>query len=59
MVVVVITESEIDDAINDCEIYIKVYNIIRHDRNGKGGGVVCYISYKICFNAKNCISNEI
>ena len=57
--VVEITESKLDDSINDCEICIEGYNIIRRDRNRKGGGVVCYVSIKICFNAKNCISNEI
>ena len=34
-------------------------DIIRLNRNRKGGGVVCYVSNKICFNAKKCISNEI
>ena len=24
-----------------------------------GGGVACYVRNKICFNAKNCISNDI
>ena len=54
-----ITESKLDDSINDYEICIKGYNTITHDRNRKGRGVVCYVSNKICFNAKNCISNEI
>ena len=53
--VVGITESKLDDSINLCEICIEGYNIIRRDRNRKGG-VQCV---KICFNAKNCISNEI
>ena len=57
--VVEITESKLDDSINYCEICIEGYNIIRRNRNRKGGGVVCYVSNKICFNAKNCISNEI
>ena len=54
-----ISESKLDDSINDCEICIEVYNIIRHDRNRKGEGVVCYVSNKICFNTKDCISNKI
>ena len=33
--------------------------MIRRDRNRKSRGVVCYVSNKICLNAKNCISNEI
>ena len=57
--VVGITESKLDDSINDCEICIEGYNIIRRDRNREGGGLVYYVSNKICFNAKNCISNEL
>ena len=40
--VVGITESKLDDSINDREIYTEGYNIIRRDRNRKGGGVVCH-----------------
>ena len=47
------------DSINDCEICIEGYNIIRRDRNRKGEGVVCYVSNNICFKAENCVSNEI
>ena len=56
--VVGITESKLDDSVNDCEICMEGYNIIRLDRNRKGGWIVCYISNKIRFNAKNGISNE-
>ena len=51
--VVGITESKLDDLINDCEICIEGFNILRCDRKRKGLGVVCYVSNKICFNAKN------
>ena len=57
--VVGIAKSKLDDSINNCQICIKGYNMIRHDWNKKGRGVVCYVSNKICLNAKNCISNEI
>ena len=57
--VVGITESKLDDSINDCEICIEGYNIIRRDQNTKGEDMVCYVSTKICFNAKNCILNKI
>ena len=56
--VVGITDSKLGDSINDCEIRIEGYNTIRHDRNRKGRSVVCYVSNKICFNAKNCTSNK-
>ena len=35
------------------------YFAIRRDRSRKGGGVVCCVINKICYNTKNCISNEI
>ena len=54
-----ITESKLDGSINACKICIEGYNIIRRDRNRKGGGVVCYGSNKMWINTKNCISNEI
>ena len=38
---------------------IKGHNMIRRDQKGNNSGVVCYVSTKICFNAKNFISNEI
>ena len=47
-----ITESKLDDSINDWEICIERYNVIRRDWNTKGGSVVCYVSNKICSNAK-------
>ena len=49
-----ITELKLDDS-----ICIEGYNIIRCDQNSKSGSAVCYVCIKICFNAKNCISNEI
>ena len=54
-----ITDSKLAGSINDCKICIEGYNIIRRDRNRKGGGVVCYVSNKMWINTKNCISNEI
>ena len=55
MPVVGITELKLDDSINDCDICIERFNIIRRDQNRIGGGVVYYVSNKICFNA-NCNS---
>ena len=40
--VVGITESKLDDSINNCELCIEGYCIIRLDRNRKGGGIVLY-----------------
>ena len=53
------TEKKLDDLIGDSEVCIKGYFAIRRDWNKKGGGVICYVTNKICYNTKNCISNEI
>ena len=45
--------------IGDSEISIDGYCALRRDRKRKGGGVICYVTNKICYNNKNCISNEI
>ena len=47
--VVGITELKLDDSINNCEICIEGYDIIRCDHSRKSRGVVCYVSNKICF----------
>ena len=56
--VIGITETKLDNSIDDSEISINGYCAIRRDRNRKGGGVICYVTNKICYNTKNCISNE-
>ena len=55
--VIDITQTKTDNSIIDSEIYIKGYYAVWHDRNRKGGGVICYFTNKICYNTKNCISN--
>ena len=45
--------------IGDSEISIDGYCAIWRDRNRKGGGVICYVTNKICYNTKNCILIEI
>ena len=57
--VIGITETKLDNSIGDSEIFIDGYCTIRFDRNRKGGGVICYVTNKICYNTKNCISNKI
>ena len=56
--VIGITETKLDNSIDDSEISIDGYCAIRRDRNRKGGGVICYVTNKICYNTKNCISKE-
>ena len=53
------TETKLDNLISDSEISIDGYCAIRRDRKRKCGGVICYVTNKICYNTKNCISNDI
>ena len=51
-----ISETKLDEAIFDAEIYTECYTIVRCDRNRKGGGIACYIKCDICFSTKNILS---
>ena len=53
------TEKKLDDLIGDSEVCIKGYFAILRDWNKKGGGVICYVTNKICYNTKYCVSNKI
>ena len=57
--VIGITKTKIDNSIGNSESSVDGYCATRRDRNRKGGGVICYVTNKICYNTKNCISNEI
>ena len=57
--VIGITESKLDNSINDNEVKIDGYSIIRNDRNRNGGGVVCYIRNNLCFNSKEIFDKKI
>ena len=57
--VIGITETKLDNTVYDSEVTVDGYNIVRNDRNRKGGGVACYIRNNICFNRKACISDNI
>ena len=48
-----ITESKLDGSVNNQEVNISGYNILRNDRNRNGGGVACYIRSDLCFNSRN------
>ena len=57
--VIGITETKLDISIGGSEIPIDGYCAIRRDQNRKGGGVICYVTNRIFYNTKNCISNKI
>ena len=54
-----ISESKLDDSIDDNEIDIPGYSVLRSDRNRHGGGVACYVKNELCFNRETIISQEI
>ena len=54
-----ITETKLDASINNEELNIDGYSIIRNDRNRHGGGVACYIKDDISYNRKSDFSNLI
>ena len=46
------TETWLDSSINDGEIHIPGYNVVRRDRNRNGGGVALFIRDDISFNPR-------
>ena len=57
--VIGITETKLGNTVYDSEVTVDGYNIVRNDRNRSRGGVACYIRNNICFNRKNCLSDNI
>ena len=51
--VIGITESKLDNRILDSEIQIDNYQILRCDRNRKGGGVACYVRNGLSYIEKD------
>ena len=54
-----ITESKLDDTINDSEVQVSGYDIIRKDRNRKGGGVALFIKQGIVANKVSILNNSL
>ena len=48
-----ITESKLDSTIDDMEVCITGYSVLRCDRNRKGGGVACFVRNDLCFNRES------
>ena len=51
--VIGITETKNDNFISDSEISIDGHCAIWPDLNRKCGGVICYVTTKICYKTKN------
>ena len=45
-----ISETKLDKTVDDCDVGISGYRVIRKDRNCYGGGVLMYISESLNFN---------
>ena len=52
-----LTETKIDNNVNDEEIKIPGYNVERADRDRRGGGVACYIRNDLSYNVRNTFSD--
>ena len=56
--VIGICEALLDNSVNDAEIRIEGYTVIRKDRNRKGGGVCMYINNKFAFSKQDLNNSE-
>ena len=45
-----LSESKLDNSVNDNEISVPGYDILRKDRNRNGGGVLAYIKNDLAYN---------
>ena len=54
-----ISESKLDESVLEPEIEIDNYNILRCDRNRRGGGVACYIRNDLSYNIISVFPSEI
>ena len=57
--VIGITETKLGNTVYDSEVRVDGYDIVPNDRNINAGGVACYIRNNICFNRKNCLSDNV
>ena len=47
--VLTLSETWLDDSVNDCEVCPSLYSVIRYDRNRRGGGVAILVSNRVPF----------
>lgn len=53
-----LTETHLHQSINDGQIKLKGFNVIRKDRNKKGGGVALYLQEHLLFKVRNDLCVE-
>ena len=56
--VIGLSESKLDNSVNDNEISIPGYDILRKDRNRHGGGVLAYIKNDLSYNIRQDLSSN-
>ena len=56
--VIGITESKLDNSVDNNEVSIAGYSILRCDRNRNGGGVACYARNDLCFRTLSKITSQ-
>ena len=57
--VICFSETKLDPTINDEEVIIDGYTILRHDRTRHGGGVACFINNSLNYNQRGDFSNDV
>ena len=57
--VIGICESKLDGSVLDPEMSIDNYKILRCDRNGHEGGVVCYVRNDLNYNTLSVFPREV
>ena len=53
--ILAVSETWLDDSVEDSEICPASYSIVRRDRNRRGGGVAIYLSDRVCFRSRSDI----
>ena len=57
--VIIINKTKLGNIFYHSEVNIDGYNIVRNDRNRKGGDVARYITTTICYSKKTCFSDNL
>ena len=57
--VIGICESKLDGSVLDPEMSIDNYKILRCDRNGQEGGVICYVRNDLNYNTLSVFPREV
>ena len=53
-----ITESWLDNTVNDSEISIPGYCVVRRDRDRNGGGVCVYVKSDMAYNVRPDLAHD-